>query len=212
LAATIDHLLWGCRDLDLAIEELHARSGVRAAPGGRHPELGTHNALARLGGRVFLELIAPDPSQVTGEFARKLAHLPKPTLLMWAARTTNATATAASAKAAGYSAAIVKGHRIRTDGQVVRWTNVFVSGHGAGTLVPFFIQWNAGDHPAANAPAGLKLKSFTIETPQPTSVGEILEALDVKVSVHKGPRDRLLAEIDGSPGPLVLAGPTPSVA
>ena len=206
MAATVDHLLWGSRDLDGAVDALHARSGVRAAPGGRHPELGTHNALARLAYRVFLELIAPDPDLVPGEFARRLGALAAPTLVMWAARTSDATATAARAREAGYAAVLTDGHRIRPDGTVVRWVNVFVSGHGAGTLVPFFVEWRGG-HPAADAPAGLALASFALETPQPAAVRTVLDALGVKVAVRKGARDRLLATIDGAREPLVLSGP-----
>ena len=54
MSATLDHLLWGCRDLDAAVADLYERSGVRAAFGGVHPELGTQNALARLDDGVFL--------------------------------------------------------------------------------------------------------------------------------------------------------------
>src|SRR4029079_19627117 len=46
--ATLDHLLWAAPDLNDAVEQLFERSGVRAIPGGQHPDLGTHNALARL--------------------------------------------------------------------------------------------------------------------------------------------------------------------
>lgn len=207
MAATVDHLLWGSRDLDAAVQDLYARSGVRAGFGGNHPELGTHNAIARLGERVFLEVIAPDPGLPAGEFARKLLSLPEPTLLMWAARTTDAVATAARAKAAGYSATVTEGHRRRPDGRLVRWVNVFVAGHGAGTLVPFFVEWRTPEHPASDAPIGLTLASFTIETPQPTSVRAVLAALDVKVSVRKGQHDRLVAAIDGAHSSMVLAGP-----
>jgi hypothetical protein len=59
--ATLDHLLWGHRDLDEAVDELSRRSGVRAVFAGVHPELGTQNALARIDERVFLEVIAPAP-------------------------------------------------------------------------------------------------------------------------------------------------------
>jgi hypothetical protein len=210
LPATLDHLLWGSRDLDAAVDALHAQSGVRAVAGGRHPELGTHNALARLGERIFLEVIAPDPALPAGDFARQLATLAEPTLLMWAARTADAAGIAARARAAGYTATVVDGHRERTDGQVLRWVNVFVAGHGSGTLVPFFIEWRGGDHPAAAAPAGLRLASFTIETPQPAAIRTVMEALDVRVSVRKGARDRLVATIEANGGSLVLSGPDAS--
>ena len=212
MAATLDHLLWASRDLDAAVEALHARSGVRAAPGGRHPELGTWNALARLGDRIFLELVAPDPTLERGSFARWLGALPEPALVMWAARTSNAKATADLAREAGYAVEVLDGRRERPDGRVLTWTNVFVTGHGAGTLVPFFIEWGDTEHPAASAPAGLTLDSFTIETPQPASLRAVLDALAVKVAVRKGARDRLCATIMGPRGEFVLTGPDTSAA
>lgn len=200
-------MLWASADLDAAVGALETCTGVRAAYGGSHPELGTHNALASLGPRTFLEVLAPDPLLKPGPLARQLSELRAPVLLMWAARVESAADTAARAEAAGFRAMTVPGHRPRPDGSVVRWTNVFVSGHGAGTLVPFFIEWHDGGHPADDAPSGLVLASFTIETPQPESLSVVLATLDVDVPVHEGETDRLVAAIDSPRGRLELVGP-----
>ena len=205
--ATLDHLLWGCRDLDVAIADLYERSGVRAVFGGLHPELGTQNAIARLDTRVFLEVIAPAPALPAGGLARQLAQLPEPTLVMWAARTSDAAAAAVRAKAAGFGATVVEGHRARPGGGLVRWKNLFVTGHGAGTLVPFFIEWDDDYHPSQDATPGLALVSFSIETPEPERLRAVLAALGVKVSVRKGRRDRLRAALDTPRGRVVLTGP-----
>jgi len=205
--ATLDHLLWGCRDLDVAIADLYERSGVRAVFGGLHPELGTQNAIARLDTRVFLEVIAPAPALPAGGLARQLAQLPEPTLVMWAARTPDAAAAAVRAKAAGFGATVVEGHRARPGGGLVRWKNLFVTGHGAGTLVPFFIEWDDDYHPSQDATPGLALVSFSIETPEPERLRAVLAALGVKVSVRKGRRDRLRAALDTPRGRVVLTGP-----
>ncbi len=207
MSATLDHLLWGSRDLTAAIDDLERRTGVRAANGGRHPDLGTHNAIARLGRRVFLEILAPDPTLPPGALTRRLEALAEPALIMWAARTRNAAATAERAKAAGYSAAVLGGHRARPDGRTVRWTNVFVNGHGAGRLIPFFIEWHGGEHPADDAPIGLALDAFALETPHPEALRLVLDALDVRVRVRKGAADRLVAEMTTPIGPAVLGGP-----
>jgi hypothetical protein len=206
LPATLDHLLWASRNLDAAVSALHERTGVRAATGGQHPDLGTHNALARLGPRVFLEVIAPDPTLQSGTLARHLETLAEPALVMWAARTKDAAATAARAEAAGYRAAVLDGHRARPDGEVIRWINVFLTGHGAGTMVPFFIEWHDGPHPADDAPAGLELVSFTIETSLPEGLRAVLEALDVKAAVRKGSHDRLVAVVESPRGRIELSG------
>jgi glyoxalase-like protein len=205
--ATLDHLLWGCGDLDAAIADLYERSGVQATFGGHHPELGTQNALARLDERVFLEVIAPAPALPAGALARQLAKLDVPTLVMWAARVDDPDVLAARAKAAGFAPNIIEGHRARLGGGIVRWTNVFVSGHGAGTHVPFFIAWDGEYHPSEDAPPGLALDAFVIETPDPARLRAIFSALDVKVPVRKGRRDRLRATLETPRGPLVLTGP-----
>ena len=207
LAATCDHLLWGGADLHVAISALAERTDVRATLGGQHPDLGTHNALAGLGRKRFLEVIAPDPMLPPGALARQLAGMKTPRLIMWAARTASAADTAARAEAEGYRAAVVEGHRRRPDGSVVRWTNVFVTGHGGGTLVPFFIEWHEGSHPAGDGPPGLRLHALRAETPQAEGLRSVLKALDVRLAVLKAPAARLVAVLDTPRGRIELAGP-----
>jgi hypothetical protein len=207
LAATCDHLLWGAADLDVAIAELAERTEVRATAGGRHPDLGTHNAIAALGRKRFLEVIAPDPTLRPGALARRLAGMKMPTLIMWAARTRSAADTAVRAEAEGYQASVIEGHRERPDGQVVRWTNVFVTGHGGGTLVPFFIEWHGRSHPADDGARGLRLQALRAETPQAEGLRAVLNALDVRVAVRKAATARLVAVLDTPRGRIELTGP-----
>jgi hypothetical protein len=207
LPASCDHLLWGGADLGVVIATLEERTGVRAVAGGRHPDLGTHNAVAMLGRKRFLEVIAPDPTLRPGALARRLAGMTTPRLIMWAARTPNAAETAARAKAEGYQAAVIEGHRARPDGSVVRWTNVFITDHGGGALVPFFIEWHGDAHPADDGPRGLSLKELRAETPEAEGLRAVLEALDVRLPVRKAPTARLVAVLDTPRGRVELTGP-----
>jgi catechol 2,3-dioxygenase-like lactoylglutathione lyase family enzyme len=59
----IDHVIYGCADLDAAAARVERELGVAVAGGGRHEGLGTHNRIAPLGGG-YLELLAvADPDE-----------------------------------------------------------------------------------------------------------------------------------------------------
>jgi Glyoxalase-like domain len=59
----IDHVILAASDLDSAANRLEAEHGLRAAGGGRHEGLGTHNRIVPLGGG-YLEILAiADPEE-----------------------------------------------------------------------------------------------------------------------------------------------------
>ena len=57
LDVRIDHAIWATRDLDAAAARFEREHGLRAAGGGRHDGMGTHNRIVPLGGG-YLELLA----------------------------------------------------------------------------------------------------------------------------------------------------------
>jgi hypothetical protein len=207
LAASCDHLLVGAPELGPAVAALARRTGVRATPAGHDPDLGTHAALARLGRARFLAVVAPDPACRPGAFARRLSTLAHPTLCLWAVATPDADAAAARIREEGYDAAVVESAETRPDGRVVRSRRVFASGHGAGIFVPFFVQWENGAHPAGDAADGLRLASLHGESPQPEALRAVLEALDVRLPVHRADEARLVATLDTPRGRVTLTGP-----
>lgn len=98
----IDHLLWAVPELEEGRRRLAERTGVEAALGGRHPGVGTHNALLDLGDERYLEIIAPDPTQSEASgLGLLVAEVESPRLLTWCARTRDVDALAAAARHAG---------------------------------------------------------------------------------------------------------------
>src|SRR5260370_40691072 len=126
----LDSGLLGCADLERSIDFVAQAVGVRAAFGGVHPGGGPRNALLALGGRAYLEIIAPDPKQDRIEpFAQKqVAHLKQlasPHLIGWAAHPGDLDRFAARLRRANIPFDGPRpGSRQRPDGKLLPWKNL----------------------------------------------------------------------------------------
>lgn len=178
----IDHLVIGAASLADG-DRLAARLGVELRPGGRHPRMGTHNRLLRLGKRQYLEVIAVDPDTPPPERPRwfglddpkvqeKLAERPR--LLGWVARTDSMDeARGAAPDLFGPVESMSRGDlrwqiTIRPDGTMPE-----------GGVLPALIQWPEDIHPADALPeAGCRLEGLTLHHPRPelirTRLSEVL--------------------------------------
>jgi hypothetical protein len=208
--SALDHLLLGTRDLDEGIAWMERRTGVRAAVGGSHPGRGTRNALLSLGGRQYLEIIAPDPAQSTFDFQIDLRSLAKPRLVTWAAVTDDLDNLVAQAKAAGRPTIGPRdGSRARPDGKLLEWRTLGVAADLASRTVqpiPFFIEWGAGSiHPAEDSPSGCRLQSFRIRHPTPAAVRDVLAAFGIEAAVTSAKEPLLSATVETPKGVVDLA-------
>jgi hypothetical protein len=205
LPEKLDHILLGSSDLQAGIEFVEEHTGVRATFGGVHPGRGTQNALLSLGGRRYLEIIAPDPSQagVKNPLASSLHSLAEPLLVGWAAHPGSVSAFAEKLRAAGIKfEGPTPGSRKRPDGQLLKWQTVSLADTASG-LLPFFIEWSQDSvHPSVDAPKGCTLLSFAAETPDPETRAATLRTLGLDLPVKKGEHPRLHAVISGPKGTL----------
>jgi hypothetical protein len=205
----VDHVLLGAADLDQGIAWFERRTGVRPAIGGSHPGRGTRNALASLGGRQYLEVIAPDPAQKTYTFQIDIRSLPEPRLINWAAASADLDALAASARSAGRQTfGPNDGSRVRPDGKVVTWRSMGVaSGLGSGAIepVPFFIQWSPDSvHPSQEAPRGCELKALDFAHPTPPALLELFASIGIDGRVDQAPAAALRATLSTPKGIVEL--------
>jgi hypothetical protein len=197
----IDHLIYAHPDLDTAVATLHRRFGVEASGGGHHPGRGTHNRLLALGSRTYLELIAPDPSQPAP--ATPLPYgvegITQGGLVGWAIAVEDIEAARTGALSQGFDPGqVVDGHREDTTGELLHW-RATANAQLAG-LIPFLISWGDTRHPAVDAPAGLTLRSLSVEHPRPTEIRTALAAMGADVEVRRAPRPALVARINGPHG------------
>ena len=189
--AAVDHLLLGVSDLDRGITWVEQTTGVRAIVGGSHPGVGTRNALLSLGGRRYLEIIAPDPAQKAFKFRIDLRRLSEPRLVTWAAATRDVEALAKKARAAGLEVfGPQPGSRERPDGKILRWKTLGVSVPLADQGVdpiPFFIEWAPGSlHPSQDSPPGCELQFLDMTHPKQAEVNEVLAKLGIQATAKPG--------------------------
>ena len=203
----IDHLVWGGRSLNAEIDRLEAWTGVRAAPGGRHPREGTHNALLALGPDTYLELIAPDLGAPPPARPRwfGLDALDSARLVAWAVKADDLDTRAAAARARGVELGdLGEGRRERSHGDTLAWRLTYPVSQGPVALVPFLIEWGDGPHPAASAPAGVRLIALRAEHPEPASIRARLEQLGIELEVTAAVTPALVATLDTPRGRVTL--------
>lgn len=206
-----DHLVVAADTLERGTAHVERCLGVRCVAGGRHPKLGTHNALLGLGDDRYIEVIAIDPEAETPATPRwfglddpavQAALRERPRLLTWVARSDDlGAAVAACVHDAGLPRPMQRDE--------LHWQIAFPD-DGAlieDGLVPPLIEWGSGvRHPARRLPdAGLRLRSLHGVHPDPARIRQMLAPLaltDVLAleAGRAGEPARLQAEIETPDG------------
>jgi hypothetical protein len=203
----LDHLVLACPDLAAGVREVETLLGVRLVPGGSHPAWGTRNAVLPLGPSTYLEVIGPDPARSTGTVPRLFGidRLETPSLVTWAAKSTDLPGLAGRAQSHGIDlGAVEDGRRVRSDGTTLSWRLTDPFKPRAGGVLPFFIDWTAGDHPSTVAQAEVGLVDLAARHPDPDRVAADLRVLGLHLSVQFGPEPALIARLRTPVGVVLL--------
>jgi hypothetical protein len=199
----IDHLVVTAPTLAAGADYVRAALGVELQPGGRHPRMGTHNALLRLGPATYLEVIAVDPEAAAPAFPRwfQLDRPAPPRLATWVARTGAIQAAAACSPAFGRTWPMERG--------ALRWEITLPEDGGLpfDGIAPTLIQWRTEPHPAGLLPdSGCALAGLGGFHPRAAELSDLLGALEFPdgfgLTVH--PRPRLVARIQTPAGLRIL--------
>ena len=209
MALELDHLVVAATDLDSGQAWLAERLGATLAPGGQHTGGGTHHRLLQLGNRVYLELIAPDPSQAEPPRPRpfllddpdmKARLVIAPQLVHWVVRSNDLQADVA---AAPYQPGTIVN---MTRGTLTWRLTVPRGGRPAGDgMLPSMIQWDLPDdqHPTARLPdVGVALTGLSIRAPQavltclpkistPVTIETVESATSTLVATFNCPKGRV---------------------
>ncbi len=184
-----DHLVYAVPDLAAGVREVEARLGARQTPGGSHPGLGTRNSLLRIGDRVYLEVVGPDPEQPAppGGLWFTGGTVPLPALVTWAVRSGDLDNLAAGP--CGHLLGPVRSmSRTRPGGDRIAW-RLTMPGKPLPRqgIIPFFIDWGDTPHPCAELPdQGVRLVRLSGRHPDPEAVRRELDELGVGLAVAAG--------------------------
>ncbi|MFF7335506.1 VOC family protein [Streptomyces sp. NPDC008150] len=203
--ARLDHLVLATPDLAATVADFERRTGVRPAPGGAHPGLGTRNQLVSLGGSAYLEIIGPDPEQPGPEGPRPFGvdGLAGPRTVTWAIRTHDLDSAVAEARAGGHDPGPVRSmRRRRPDGTLLEW-RLTDGGAQASGLVPFLIDWGSSAHPTAAGLPVTPLLSLSASAPDPGEIAPRLSALAAPLTVVPG-ETGLTFTVDSPRGPVTF--------
>ncbi len=148
LRSFLDHIVVTAPSLEEGIQYVRQVLGVPLEAGGRHPLMGTHNHLLRLGREQYLEVIAIDPNAPAPPRPRwfeldQPAASSTPRLAGWVARIGDIkTASIATSQAHGIIESMSRGE---LGWQITIPVNGSLPFEG---VAPMLIQWSAGPHPA----------------------------------------------------------------
>ena len=213
MPATLDHLTVIAPTLEAGAAHVRQQLGLLMQPGGKHPEMGTHNLLLGLGPDVFLEVIAVDPQaqapawprwfgldngaavQADWDAGRRLRA--------WVARSDDLDDLLAS------HSELLGARRQVSRGERVWWFSVRDDGalpmDGA---VPSVIDWGLRGTPAASMPpSGAGLTGLVLEHPEPQRIAAQYAELGLvhAPQLRHGAQLRYLAQIQTPDGLKILS-------
>ncbi|WP_423921973.1 VOC family protein [Candidatus Poriferisodalis sp.] len=210
--AAIDHIVVAAPDLEAGTAAVEALVGMRAAPGGPHPGVGTRNTLMSLGDDVYLEIIAPDPEQPAPANPRPFGidSLSRPKLVTFAVHASDGETiddVVAAMRVCGEDPGeIISMSRVKPDGEELHWSLTLSPAglaEGAG-LAPFVIEWGDTTHPATVTPTGCTLVSLAGTHPDTDHIRALHAAIGIDIDVNAGDSVNLEATLDTPNGRVTL--------
>jgi hypothetical protein len=209
----LDHIVVICPDLDHGMAHFEALSGVRPVYGGAHASGLTHNALVGLGGRRYLEILAPvgPPSPADDEWTRLARSTQESRVLTYCLRSPRPLAELASiGRARGWAGDVATNGRTTPEGVRLRWEWLAPRVEYFGYAFPFFIDWLDSVHPSdmlRERPGGsaVRLEEFAVGHPESSHLGELLAELGMPIETFRSDRTQFRVRLDTPSDALSLA-------
>jgi Glyoxalase-like domain len=182
-----DHVVLGTSNLDQAVDDFEALTGVRPLMVVSHNGCGTKSARVAFEQCAFLELLGPDPKQPSTPLAEKLAMLPEGKLVPvhYAVRNNKSSDLKKSTWSdMGFECDEVT--MIAKDkGMPWKWSMYFLEGHDDDGIIPFFVDWGESHHAAGRLPIVGNLEDVVVRGPADNKLHQLLNGVD-DINLEKG--------------------------
>jgi hypothetical protein len=148
-----DHLVWFRHKPEDAIGTLFEK-GIHTIKGGRHETWGTYNSLSHFD-LSYIEFLGIEQlsiaeqhneNRLVTQIVQQLAVKNREGPAKIAIRTNQIQNLAVKLKQDGFTVyGPLPGQRITADGQLIKWSLLFLEDHPKELSLPFFIQWEKSD-------------------------------------------------------------------
>lgn len=218
MTPSLDHLVIVARSLDEGAAWCEATLGITPAPGGAHPNMGTHNRLFATSSQpypaTYAEILAVDAGATRPNRPRWFdlddptvqAAAAEPFLAGYAVRSADPAVTNAAFLARGFDPGpLTAASRVTARGLLEWKLTIPTDGKRllAG-LVPTIIQWGAVHPTDSLPPSGVSLESLALSHPRAADLGAlglagiaVTEGAPNLVATFSTPKGRVVLESRG---------------
>ena len=209
----LDHVIWACADLEHGARRFEALTGIRPRYGGVHASGLTHNALVGLGGRCYLEVLAPvgPAGPNDDEWCRLARGSQEPRLMTYCLRSAHPLSELASmATGFGWKNAVVASNgRTTPEGVRLRWQWLAPAVERFGLAFPFFIDWLDSAHPAeslepSQPESEILLQHFAVGHPDAAELRRTLGKIGSTVDTYAADDVQFRLQLKTPRGPVSL--------
>lgn len=204
----IDHIVYAVTDLDEAILEFEAKTGVRPTFGGYHQHKGTKNALVNIGNGAYLELITVDHENAAIAAPRWMGVdlIGEAEVTRWSLKSDQLEPDSQALSTFDANmGAIEGGQRNTAAGDLLSWMMILPLAEPAVEIAPFVTSWGENSvHPTQNLSPVCPLIDIRFVHPEPLAFKELWRQLGLTYPIVAGPAPQIKIVLDCPNGNIEL--------
>lgn len=200
----IDHIVYAVPNLEVALQDFEAKTGIRPVFGGYHQTKGTKNALVNLGNKCYLEFLAIDKENTAISSPRWMGidHIETPTITRWALKSQNLAHDSQVVQVYNPKMGELQtGQRKMSKDKLLTWQMTLPLAAPAVEIMPFFLDWSASEvHPTEQLEEQCKLLDIKVTHPSAESLQAIFTELKLDVAILEGETAAIQMRLDTPKG------------